>query len=454
MRSVLEEYDFLYRVGIFLVVLLLGLLMYAFLTWAWNSPAELGAYDMLMRLRPAPPVRNDVAIVAIDAKTTGELGQLPWSRAVHARIVRALNAAGAKSIVYDMHFAQPDTAHPGADRALWNAMTAGKNVFMPMVYDPLRTAVWSPADMRGLFNLEKHALTERITYTTNTPMYRYYYFVPPWADYVGAARGIGTVVTPPAASSVVRGVQLAYLTNVRYPVPSTPLARNTTLPKLNNQTVVLQGLPLIVSRAIFDVENQRTEVNFGRDITLLADLEPYVQIPIDSAGGMLVNYSGPAGTYPNYSAVDLLNGNIDRSTFANKIVIVGVTDPASPYTATLNTPYTPMPRAEVTANSIGTILNRAYIVRNIREGLAVLLVLALILGLTLPFFNRWNLGVVALAISLAYIVVAVLVMMIFRHAFPVIPALVLILLSSVVTALLSPLMFADEVVEEPVRRAA
>ena len=451
MRTAVQHYSLLYRAGVFLILLILGLILYELALSSWNTPVELRAYDMLLRMRPLQTVRNDIVILAIDEKTTAELGALPWSRAVHARILRALQRTNARYIVYDVLFSEPDTEHPGADRAFWRAMTTRKDVFLPMIYDPLREPSWDPADLRALILLEKFAHTRRIIYAGNTPMHRYYYFLPPWADFISAARGVGMAVTPSNASPVVRQAQLADLTIVKYPVPSQPLPTNIPLPKLTDQTVVIPGLPLVVSQAVMDVEKDLVQVDFGNSITFLADLQPYVEIPIDEAGGMMINYAGPAGSYPYVSAIDFLEGRVDTSLVDDKIVFVGITDPATILPAILRTPYGLMPRVEATANSVATILDRSYIARSRQDMLAAMLILAIILGLLPAIVPRWDLAPMGLALGLTYIVIAVLVLALFRHALPVIPALILILLGSAAAAFLKPALFLPEggvVIEE------
>lgn len=450
MRTVVEHYNLLYRIGVFLIILVLGLILYGLALSSWNAPVELGAYDMLLRMRPVQSARNDIVILAIDDKTIGELGPLPWSRDVHARILRALQRTGARYIAYDMLFSQPDE-HPGADRAFWRAMTARDDVFLPMIYDPFKEPAWGPADLRALILVERFVQDSRITYTSKTPIYRYYYFEPPLADFVSAARGVGTAVVPGNASPIVRQAQLAGLTTVKYPVPSEPLAPTMPLPKFNNQTAVVPGLPLLVAQAAMDVGKDQTQIDFGDSITFLADLQPYVRIPTDDAGGMMINYAGPAGSYAYLSAIDLLEGRIDASLFDDQIVFVGITSPMATMSATVRTPYGFMPRVEATANSTATILSRSYITRSRQDTLAAMLILAIILGLLLPVIPRLDLAPMGLALSLTYIVIAVLMLTLFHLALPVMLALILILLGSVAAAFLKPVLFVSEeevVIEE------
>ena len=66
-----------------------------------------------------PP--DDVAVVAIDAKTFGDLRQQwPFPRSLHGKVVRRLHAAGARQIVYDVQFTEP--SEPREDEALYSAI--------------------------------------------------------------------------------------------------------------------------------------------------------------------------------------------------------------------------------------------------------------------------------------------------------------------------------------------
>jgi CHASE2 domain-containing sensor protein len=64
---------------------------------------------------------SDVVVVAIDAKSFDVLREpWPFPRALHGRAIRALHAAGARQIVYDVQFTEPST--PREDLALYRAI--------------------------------------------------------------------------------------------------------------------------------------------------------------------------------------------------------------------------------------------------------------------------------------------------------------------------------------------
>nr|WP_210494170.1 adenylate/guanylate cyclase domain-containing protein [Microvirga antarctica] len=78
-------------------------------------------YDLLSTIMPARPAEPGAVIVAIDEPSFSEIGQRwPWSRALHARVLDELRAAGAKVVGFDIIFAEP--SDPQADQALAKAL--------------------------------------------------------------------------------------------------------------------------------------------------------------------------------------------------------------------------------------------------------------------------------------------------------------------------------------------
>lgn len=74
------------------------------------------------RQRCAPPTPpTDLVIVAIDEAAMQELGQWPWSRAVHGDLVRTLHEAGARVIAFDVVFADAEQDPGGANDAYFAA---------------------------------------------------------------------------------------------------------------------------------------------------------------------------------------------------------------------------------------------------------------------------------------------------------------------------------------------
>jgi adenylate cyclase len=60
----------------------------------------------------------DIAIIAIQDQDLKEIGQWPWSRALHARLIRTLEKTPPKALLFDIFFVDPFTADPKGDKAL------------------------------------------------------------------------------------------------------------------------------------------------------------------------------------------------------------------------------------------------------------------------------------------------------------------------------------------------
>jgi adenylate cyclase len=87
---------------------------------AWRL-IDLRSFDYLSTLFAPPLPEDGPVIVAIDEPAFAELGlQWPWPREVHARLVTALRAAGARAVGLDIIFAEPTTA--ASDSALAAAL--------------------------------------------------------------------------------------------------------------------------------------------------------------------------------------------------------------------------------------------------------------------------------------------------------------------------------------------
>ena len=98
---------------------------------------DLLAYD-LFTPRVAVPTRT--VLVAIDEASIAALGQWPWPREVHARMVDRLASAGAGAVGYAVLFSEPQTSRQGApdgDRALADALATFGHAVLPVAPVPL-----------------------------------------------------------------------------------------------------------------------------------------------------------------------------------------------------------------------------------------------------------------------------------------------------------------------------
>lgn len=96
-----------------------------------TRPLDDALYDLHMRHWPYP-ASDRIVIVAIDPQSLASLGNWPWPRAVHARLLQRLTAAGVRGIGMDVTMSEPDRSHPDNDRLYAQAMRSNGRVVMPV----------------------------------------------------------------------------------------------------------------------------------------------------------------------------------------------------------------------------------------------------------------------------------------------------------------------------------
>jgi adenylate cyclase len=85
--------------------------------------------DLLYTWRAPQPAPSQLLVVGIDEPSFQELGQAwPWPRRLHAALVRRLQEAGARLIVFDVVFADPTTSDD--DASLSQALRQTGNVIL------------------------------------------------------------------------------------------------------------------------------------------------------------------------------------------------------------------------------------------------------------------------------------------------------------------------------------
>lgn len=78
---------------------------------------------------------GDIVVVAIDAPSIEKIGVWPWPRRLHADLLRRLESAGVRDVVFDVDFSTPSDA--ASDRAFVEALaSAGGSVILPSFKQP------------------------------------------------------------------------------------------------------------------------------------------------------------------------------------------------------------------------------------------------------------------------------------------------------------------------------
>jgi adenylate cyclase len=131
------------------------------------------SYDSLHQLRGAAAgwSNSPVVIIYLDLNSFSLLNQdptQPWSRALHAQLLRQLTRAGAKAVVFDIVFSAPGI-DPVADESFAAAMRENQ-----------RTILAGEASGKN-----SHEIDERTVWTRASTI------APPWEKFVSAAAGWG-----------------------------------------------------------------------------------------------------------------------------------------------------------------------------------------------------------------------------------------------------------------------
>ncbi len=264
---------------------------------------ELESRDEWMRLRGARPTSGDIVIVAIDDESFKWTGyQWPWPRAYLAQIVNAINKGKPRVVGLDVFLTEAGR-DPGGDAALAQAISQSPS---------------SVSDMEIL-----HPQAGMISLSLPVQPIR------------GALKAIGITTIVVDKDAVTRSIQ-AY-------------------DSYGNQ--VYYNWAFQVAAQYLKVDPPSNPNQF--DLTFNGK-----QVPLHK-GLLLVNFNGPAGTYPTYSAYQAALGDVlkeNPNAFKDKIVLIGAT------TITLHdvyaTPFSaqqPTSGVELVANAIDTLITGNYL---------------------------------------------------------------------------------------------
>jgi adenylate cyclase len=292
--------------------------------------------DLRIRLRGAQHPKVPIALVLIDDKSIAELGRWPWSRIYFATVVRQLATAGARVIAFDLLFSEPE-AYPTryalqALRTAFEALDLPEQsnalqefhktlVTLAASEDPdttLATALREVGHTLLAFSFETEASRQRSALVTTEPppfvraaAYRAFQGAGPEPPMLPLIAGKLLLPIAPLAQAAqsIGHVRIAFDTD------GTPRYEYLVVPYQDAYypSLALQALRLYLGLALEEIQ-----VRFGVGIQLGA-----IFVPTDEAMRLLINYYGPAGTFPTYSFVDVLYNRLPETAFRDTIVLIG-----------------------------------------------------------------------------------------------------------------------------------
>ncbi len=361
-------------------IAVIGIALLAFLTgFPFFHHIELQTLDLRMAARGPLKPGGETVIAALDEKSLARLGRWPWPRKTLADLVDRLAEGGAKVIVFDMVFAEPDANIALSTLDTLAAEIRSKGIFqgtLNMLIDRKRAA----ADM-------DEALAESIRRAGTVTLGYFFHF-----------QNEDTPETLAHITSEKIAAQTQSIETSRYPMVSvSDGADDRFVPRAFAPEANIGLLSAAASRSGFfntmpdsDGSNRWAPlvIAFGESYYLpLAvaavcayedqappslTVEPYGVsavrigkrlIPTDESGRLLINYLGPPQTFPHYAISDILDGVSPPDAFRGKIVLVGATA-AGIYDLRV-TPFSSVfPGVEMHATIIDNILHGRFLLHS------------------------------------------------------------------------------------------
>jgi adenylate cyclase len=358
---------------------------------------ELKLYDLKFRVRGPKPASGQVVIVGIDDDSLKLVGRWPWSREDQARLVERLKAAGPRVVILDITF--PEKQETASIRSLANLCQeivkrgGSKDIVALVEREQNRASVdrqmaaairRGPPTILGFFfrkvggtsrGLDKADLMAPYFVQASTyNVVRLLDAQPSEVPLIGAAgvelnipeineaaAGAGYFNMLPDVDGTVRWFPMTVLYGPDFFLPMSLAGVSQYLGKLTTAITLSQA----------GVE----EVRLGKEI-----------IPVDRHGRMLINFLGPPGRVPTYSAAALLEGHLPPGALKDKIVLVGATA-VGIYDLRV-TPFSGIsPGVEIQATVMDNLLQKSFIRLppfHLPIMLLILLGLGVLLGVVLP----------------------------------------------------------------------
>jgi serine/threonine-protein kinase len=280
-------------------------------------------------VRSSHPPSERIAVIAIDERSLASLGRWPWPRDIHARLIDQLAAARAATIVHTGFFFEPES-----DRGLR---------FIHKMRDALNTACDAASTPCAAHEPLTRLIAEAQTALDTD------------GQLAGSLKNAGNVLLPslftPGQQPIVSLAQAAAGIGRLNPLPDVDgVVRQEPL-LLQDQTAPSLALLAAASSLHLNVA----------DIKLKPD-EPLrigdLRIRTDGAARMLIRFYKGRDGQPAFvpdSLIDVLDGTIPATRYADKIVVIGVTAAGTvPHFAVPG--QSALSPAEITAHTVSNIL--------------------------------------------------------------------------------------------------
>ncbi len=302
---------------------------------------ELKALDLRMVSRGQLPTTGQVIIATVDEKSLSEIGRWPWSRSMTAKLVDSLKEYGAKAVGFDIVFAEPEqSTGPSADAILAKSVKSAKNVSLGYFFH---------TSMKDV-----EFLTEEYINASGSLIGGSMYSMVREKGHEGDYNLITAYAPVPSIKAIAESGENCGYFNA-FPDPDGVIRWSPLVIKFQDN--FYYSLPIALLMQYLDYPMIVLNLaEFGVDGVMLGDL----RIPTDEIGRLLINYLGPAKTFPHYSISDIIAGRLSPELIKGKIVIVGAT--ATGIYDLRVTPFSPVyPGVELHATVVENILQGNFL---------------------------------------------------------------------------------------------
>ncbi len=311
--------------------------------------------DMRFAMRGGISPGPETVIAAIDEKSINKLGRFPWPRSTWGRVVDRLTEDGAKVVVFDVFFTEPENAE--SDDLFQQAIRRSGRVILPIVFDFSETGYKESGFIDKKLDVmtpSAYAILKRAD-DFSAPFHAKM-ALPPLHQFSSAAHSLAHINMMSDGDGTLRWEMLA----------------------IDYQGDYYPPIGLQAARLYRNVPPDKMVLDFAGAVEL-----GNLAIPTDAYGRMLINYRGPNGTFPLYSLSDILDRSLPAGTFKDKIVLIGATA-IGIYDLRVTPFSTNMPGIEKHASVVDNILRGDFIYRTETSVLPLIFLFAIVLGITIP----------------------------------------------------------------------
>jgi adenylate cyclase len=362
---------------------------------------ELKTYDLRFLSRGRRPPSAAVVMAVIDEKSLDREGRWPWPRSKIAALVDALSQDGAKVVGFDIGFLEPDENSQLALIEQFGQKVAALAIKQPQLADFIRESRARADNDLALANaIKRSSAAVVLSYFFQLSETELGYPLEPSVIEERLKRLSSSkypLVIYKDPTMRVRPFFEAYAPESNLEIFTKAAASSGYFSLKSDEDGVVRWMPLVIQGgedlfpplailcAWHYLGKPQLAVKVGRygaEGILVGDR----LIPTDGSGQLLINYRGPAKTFPQFSASDVLGGKVPGGTFTDKIVLVGAT--AVGAHDLRSTPFSAAyPGVEIHANVVDNILTQEFMTRpewSRIYDLFAIIIMAAVLWIALP----------------------------------------------------------------------